>query len=43
MLRMFAPFAILAAVIAGWFYLYSGDPEGAKCDQTCVVDSAEEP
>lgn len=38
MLRIFASFAIFAAVIASWFYLYSGDPDGAKCDQTCVAD-----
>jgi hypothetical protein len=43
MLRIFASFAILAAVIASGFYLYSRDPDGAKCNQTCVADSAEEP
>jgi hypothetical protein len=43
MLRIFVSVAILAAVIASGFYLYSRDPDGAKCDQTCVADSAEEP
>jgi hypothetical protein len=43
MLRILTSFEIFAAVIASWFYLYSGDPDGAKCDQTCVADSAEEP
>jgi hypothetical protein len=43
MLRIFASFALFAAVIAGGFYLYSRAPDGAKCDQACVADSAEEP
>jgi len=43
MLRTFVSLARFTVIIASGFYLYSRDPDGAQCDQTCVDESAEEP
>jgi hypothetical protein len=43
MSRIFGSLALLAAGIAGGVYYYDLDTDGAKYDQICVAESAEEP
>jgi hypothetical protein len=43
MLRKIVSLSLLAAVIVGGLYLYSHDPDDAKCDQACVAESSQEP